>query len=61
MHTNVKQVELTDTSAPLAPTRAMYHKTLSVPLENQPDINYLFRQLDKTEFLKPCKQPASSA
>ena len=55
MHTNVKQIELTDTSAPLAPSRAMYHKTLSVPLENQPDINYLFRQLDENEFLGAMK------
>ena len=42
MQTNVKQIELTDTSASLAPSRAMYHKVPSVPLENQPDISYLF-------------------
>jgi excisionase family DNA binding protein len=55
MHTNVKQIELTDTSVPLAPSRTMYHKPLSVPLENQPDINYLFRQLDENEFLGAMK------
>ena len=53
MHTNVKQIELTDTSVPLATSRAMYHKTLSVPLENLPDIGYLFRQLDERISKKP--------
>ena len=51
MHTNVKQIELADTSASPVPSRAMYHKTITEPLEKLPDIDYLLRQLDENEFL----------
>ena len=47
MHSNEELIELTQDS--------LYHETTTVPLENQPDISYLFRQLDEDEFLGAMK------
>jgi excisionase family DNA binding protein len=55
MHTNVKQIKLPDRSAALESSRAMYHETITEPLEKQTDISYLFRQLDENEFLGAMK------
>ena len=47
MQSNEELVELTQDT--------LYHETITEPLENQPDISYLFRQLDENEFLGAMK------
>jgi len=47
MQSNEEVIELT--------RNTMYHETITEPLENQPDISYLFRQLDENEFLGAMK------
>ena len=55
MYSNEELIELTETSILNVPQNTMYHETITVPLENQPDISYLFRQLDENEFLGAMK------